>query len=171
MAALALLVHTQTKTAADLLTLGELVSAVHERAYLEDVRVVPALFERGVAEDERDVLHVVLAVGKADQTLLGLHDGLEGGGVGSGRAGGVLHLPLAVHGKVALMQRSRIYGQRHALLLVTPSPRAVSHLVGILLLEYAGVPSRAPGAVVVVDAVLLHFVDEEEREHLDAQGI
>ena len=102
--ALSLLVHAEAKAASDLLALGHSVRGVDERAYLEDVGVVPALFQGRVAEDEGDVLHVVFVIWEADEALFGLHDRFEGGGVGVGGAVRILELPLAVLGEVALVE-------------------------------------------------------------------
>ena len=85
--ALAILVHAQAQTAADLLALGQVVLCLDERADLEHVGVVPALLERGVAEDERDVLVRILAVWEGDERLLLLHDEFEGPGVAWGAGG------------------------------------------------------------------------------------
>ncbi len=175
--ALAILVHAQAQTAADLLALGQVVLCLDERADLEHVGVVPALLERGVAEDERDVLVRVLAVREGDERLLLLHDELEGPGVVGGAGGslGVLELALLVLGEVSLVHGVGVAHQRGADGFVALEPRALAdprrlcdatrrlRVQGtcVLLLKHQGVQAA-------VDFGLVDAVDEEEREHLHA---
>ena len=180
--ALAILVHAQAQTAADLLALGQVVLCLDERADLEHVGVVPALLERGVAEDERDVLVRVLAVREGDERLLLLHDELEGPGVVGGAGGslGVLELALLVLGEVSLVHGVGVAHQRGADGFVALEPRALAdprrlcdatrrlRVQGtcVLLLKHQGVQAAVDFGL--VDAVSVDAVDEEEREHLHA---
>ena len=180
--ALAVLVHAQAQTAADLLALGQIVLCLNERADLEHVGVVPALLERGVAENERDVLVRILAVREGDESLLFLHDELEGPGVVGGAGGSlrVLELTLLVLCEVALVHGVGVAHQRGADGLVALEPRAAAdprslgdapgrlrvQRPGVLLFEHLGV--QASVDLGLVDAVAVDAVDEEEREHLHA---
>ena len=180
--ALAVLVHAQAQAAADLLALCQVVLGLDERANLEYVGVVPAFLERGVAEDERDVLVRILAVREGDKRLLLLHDEFEGPGVVGGAGGslGVLELALLVLGEVALVHGVGVAHRRGADSLVALEPGALADTrclgdapgslraqrSGVLLLKYLGV--QAAVDLGLVDAVAVDAVDEEEREHLHA---
>ena len=180
--ALAILVHAQAQTATDFLALGQVVLCLDERADLEHVGVVPALLERGVAEDERDVLVRILAVWEGDERLLLLHDELEGPGIVGGAGGslGVLELALLVLGEIALVHGVGVAHQRGSDGLVALEPRTLADTrrlgdapgrlrvqgACVLLLEHLGV--QAAVDLGLVDAVAVHAVDEEEREYLHA---
>ena len=153
------LVHRQPQAAADLLPLLHRAPRLVERADLEDVRVVPAFAQGGVAEDEAQRLV------ERQQPLLVLHDEVVDLVVGLGVAPRVLEHALLVLGEVAVVQ------PLHRLL--EPLQCLIARLLGQLgqlaSNASANLPlRRLPGFVVV--AVVGHAVDEEQAEHLDARA-
>ena len=95
---LPVLVHRQPQAAADLLPLLHGTAGLVQRANLEDVRVVPAFAQGGMAEDEPQRLLF------GQQPLLLLHDQVVDFVVGLGVAARVLEHALLVLGEVAVVQ-------------------------------------------------------------------
>lgn len=160
-------VHAQAKAAPDLLALSGLAIRVLQRAALEDVRVVLALAQGGVAEDEPRGLF------EGKQSLLVSQDEVVCALVAAALEFGVDAAPLLVDGEVALVRI--VCGDAGKVLAVEFVQRQaiheLCHASVVLLLKY--LPIRAVGglAVLVVESVLGDFVDEEEAQALDVARV
>ena len=163
----AVLVHAEAKTTADRLATLALGADVAQPTDLEDVRVVPALAQSGVGEDELERRL------QAEQPLLVLHDQVVGAVVRQGVAASVLeHLDglgadlLPVDGEVAVVDVLRSGRGVDAFeegLVVVASCEAC-----VLLLEDSCVVTFHRVAIVVVAPVVPDGVDEEEGQDLDS---
>ena len=173
---LALLIDTQAQTTPDLLAAADLRLALGlQSADLEHIGVVPALPEGGVGEDEP---HRLI---QAEQPLLVLHNEVVGIGVIGGlgfavylalHEAGLLALFL-VDGKVALMCLvGGDFVQVAEIGFVADLPLELAHHSFILFLKHPGILAVAPVVVIsVVQAVLGHFINEEQAEHFNAFGV
>jgi hypothetical protein len=95
---LAVLIDGKAQATTDFLSLASGGAALVERANLEDVRVIPALAQRRMAEDEPErLLHT-------EQPFLVLHDQVVNIVVGLCVAGGVLEDAFFVLGEIAVVQ-------------------------------------------------------------------
>ena len=164
--ALALLVHAEPEAASDRLPAFPLRADLAQRADLKDIRIVPSLLQRGMRKDEPEV-----GV-EREQLLLVFHDEVVGAlrvvAIGLVVLGRVRPAPVPVDREVAVMNRFRIRDRVHAREqfgeLGKPGGAA------ILLLEHDRVFSLHRVSVIVVGAVMLDPVDEEETEHLHTGG-
>ena len=146
-APLAILAHRQTQAAPDRLPPLALGADLAQCANLENVRVVPSLAQRRVAEDEAQRL------ARGEQPLLVAHDQIVSLVIRLGRAplAAVLGLPL-VHGKIPivhLFHRQRIQGR-------------VTRLLGKLPVQLRKPLPKLPIRL----SVMRHAVHEEKRQHL-----
>lgn len=156
------LIDAEAQATPDLLPLLHGARRLIQRANLEDVRIVPALAQRRVGEDEAQrCLH-----GK--QAFLVFHDERVGIIVALRLAARVLRVAFLVHGKIAVVNVADIV---EVLLAVKADAEQlvpfVLDEVTIARLEHLRIRPRLFLAVRVVDAIIRHLVDEEQRQHLD----
>lgn len=133
------LVDRQAKSPADLLPLFLDGLRFIERAYLEDVRIVPALAQRGMREDEPQRFVGV------QQPLLVAHDEAVGIVVVSRIAARVLDVALLILRKIAVMKLGYVKGDQ-------PLVDRLRGQLPISFLEPLAYLAEAGRPVVVVDA-------------------
>ena len=156
---LAVLIDAQSQAATDGLPPLPLRAHFPQGTNLEDVRIVPALTQGRVREDE---LQLRL---EAQQLLLVLHDEVVGpfGTVPAGLVAlvGVLPFPLFVDGEIAVMDFRRLVRQVD---FVEQAAELRLRRCGLVFgLEHLGVFAFGGHAVAVVVAVMLDHVDEKQR--------
>jgi len=159
----ALLVDAQAQTAPDGLAAFALGADFAQRANLEHVGIIPALFQRGVGEDELE-LRI-----EAKQLLLVLHDEVVGafGAIAIGLIvlGGVSTSLVPVDGEIAVVDFLGIGGEVQFL-----EQAGIFRELGgaaIFFLEDRRVFALHRIPVPVVGTIVLHGVDKEQAEHLD----
>lgn len=121
-----------------------------ERANLKDVGVVPAFPKRGVRENETQRL------GRIEQALLVAHDKTVGVIIISGIAPRVLGSTLLVLREISVVNLLRF--ERRQPFVDRPSGQ-----FAIRFLKPLADLAKAGRAVIVIDAIVCHAVDEKER--------
>ena len=165
------MIDAQAQSATDFLPLANLAAALFQRTNLEHVRVVPAFTQRGVRENEthRGFFRITI-----QKQFLVLHDQVIGVNiigcafllVGKLAVG---HLALFVNGEVTsmgIMGRNRV--QIPYVVFISNFPLHGAENVVVLFLEHIRINAVERMSSLVVLLVLCNFVDEEQRQDLDA---
>ena len=167
---LAGLVDAEAQAAPHLLPLADIAAALLQGANLEYIRVVPALPQGGVGEDEPHRGANWVAV---QQQLLVPHNQLIGTHIIRGRFLtanlGVDHFAFAVHRKitsVGLCRRDSL--QIPEILVITNGKLHGVYDILVFLLKYGGVFAVDRLACGIIFPVVCHFVNEEQGKHLNA---
>ena len=169
--AVAVLIDTQTQTSAYLLTFGNGVVGVLQGANLEDIWIVPAFPQSGVGEDEAGRFL------EGQQPLLVFQNQFVGRNIVRKLAaffGGAVDAAarLLVDAEITTMDFGYIIpgGFQVSLVGRVEQLNVVVGNINVLLLKHFAVFAQDFIAVLVILAIFGDFINEEQREGLDASG-